>query len=265
MGLSLVALIAAAGLLTPVTGAALQEAIDVTASWSPCAPSGRAWSTRMRMSDADLAAFRRLWIDHQSTHSLIEQIGTVADALSGDPVDLSGVRSVADRLTQELVPHERADEEQPVPIAARALGEPNTTAGLSRTHAEIAERVGRLRRLLDVLTRASPCRTTSSTSAGCSTACTRCSGCTTPRRASGSSASAQLWTATSGPTIQPSGREVDQRPTCPSLVTPERELGRAGQVLEEGRVEGALGGRLAALAERRGARAVGVRRNPRDL
>jgi hypothetical protein len=62
---------------------------------------------------------------------------------------VDAVRALLARLETELVPHERADEELLVPIVARALGGSGSTAALSRTHAEIAYQVGRLRRLFD--------------------------------------------------------------------------------------------------------------------
>jgi len=61
------------------------------------------------------------------------------------------VRALVDRLEADLLPHERAEEAELLPILARALGGPDPAGALSRTHAEIEHQVGRLRRTLDDL------------------------------------------------------------------------------------------------------------------
>src|SRR5665811_724252 len=57
-------------------------------------------------------------------------------------------RTLFYRLEEELLPHERADEARLLPLVDRALGNSDTTAAMSRTHAEIEHQVSRLRRLL---------------------------------------------------------------------------------------------------------------------
>jgi Hemerythrin HHE cation binding domain len=47
-----------------------------------------------------------------------------------------------------LLPHEHADEQQLVPLIARVLDGADSTAALSRTHAEIAHQIATLHRLL---------------------------------------------------------------------------------------------------------------------
>jgi len=82
---------------------------------------------------------------------LIEQIRSVADALSKRDCDLGPVRTLLDRLEDELLPHERADEAELIPLVDRALRGSDATAAMSRTHAEIEHQVGKLRRLLEGL------------------------------------------------------------------------------------------------------------------
>jgi hypothetical protein len=53
------------------------------------------------------------------------------------------------RIDNEVLPHERADEKQLLPLVAHALGGTETTAALSRTHAEIEHEARRLRRVLE--------------------------------------------------------------------------------------------------------------------
>ena len=150
MGLSLVAMVAAAaGLLPPAVGAVLQEGIDVLAigiALRAVLP-GRLHVPRLSEDDAEVA--RRLRLEHDAVLQDVEQIRAVADALTDDDPDLGPVRELVDRLETTLVPHERAEEELLVPLLGRALGGHDVTASLSRTHAEIEHQVALLRRMVD--------------------------------------------------------------------------------------------------------------------
>ncbi len=149
MGLSLLAMIAAAaGLLPPAAGAVLQELIDVLAigvALRAVLPGRR---HTVAMAQPDIAAARQLRVQHDATLAVVEQIRGAADGLSTRNCDLAPTRTLLARLETELLPHERADEEVLVPIVARALGGTAATAAISRTHAEIEHQVGRLRRLV---------------------------------------------------------------------------------------------------------------------
>ncbi|SDD79538.1 heavy metal translocating P-type ATPase [Glycomyces harbinensis] len=146
MALSLAAMApAAAGMLAPAAGAILQEAIDVAAialALTALLP-GRVHT--VAMPPADLAVVRRLHAEHTAVAPLVERIREVADGLDDDPPDSAPLRELVDRLETELLPHERAEEVQLVPIVADALG-PDPFGALSRSHAEIEHRVRRLRR-----------------------------------------------------------------------------------------------------------------------
>ena len=149
MGLSLMAMIAAAaGLLPPAAGAVLQELIDVLA----IAVALRAVLPGQRhtlvVAQPDIATARQLRVQHDATLAVVEQIRAAADGLSTRNCDLAPTRTLLARLETELLPHERADEELLVPIVARALDGTAATAAITRTHAEIEHQVGRLRRLL---------------------------------------------------------------------------------------------------------------------
>jgi heavy metal translocating P-type ATPase len=148
MGLSLAAmLVAAAGLLPPAAGALLQEVIDVLAigiALRGVLP-GRVHTIPMR--DEDIAAARQLRAEHDAVLDVVEQIRVVADGLTGDTAGLDAASRLVERLEQQLVPHERADEQLLVPLMTRALGV-EATAAMSRTHAEIEHQTHRLRRLL---------------------------------------------------------------------------------------------------------------------
>ncbi|PRY30621.1 heavy metal translocating P-type ATPase [Pseudosporangium ferrugineum] len=150
MGLSGAAMaVAAAGYLTPVAGAVLQEIIDLAAIAIAMTALLPGRSHTVTMPAADLATARRLYAEHQEVRPLVEQVRTVADALNRPPYDLGPVRELLDRLQVRLLAHERAEEAELLPIMARALGGTEATSGLSRTHAEIEHQIGRLRRAVE--------------------------------------------------------------------------------------------------------------------
>jgi heavy metal translocating P-type ATPase len=152
MGLSLVAMVfAAGGMLPPAAGAIVQEAIDVLAigiALRAVLP-GKVHTIRMVQADIDTAV--RLRAEHDAVLPMIEQIRSVADALSTLDSDVAPAHALLDRLENELLPHERADEELLVPLVGRALKGTDAAAALSRTHAEIEHQVSRLRRLFSGL------------------------------------------------------------------------------------------------------------------
>lgn len=149
MGLSLVAMLAAAaGLLPPAAGAVLQEGIDVLAIGIALRALLPSRLHTVAMSPEDVATARRLRDGHDRVIAAVEQIRTVADGLRTRDCRLEPVQALLDRLEGELVPHERADEEELMPLVARALGTSATTT-MRRAHAEIEHQVSRLRRLLE--------------------------------------------------------------------------------------------------------------------
>ncbi|HEY5149185.1 MAG TPA: heavy metal translocating P-type ATPase [Mycobacterium sp.] len=152
MGLSFVAMAAAAvGLLPPAAGAVVQEVIDVLAIGIALRAVLPGKVHTIAMPPEDVATAVKLRAEHDAVQPVIEQIRSVADALSTHHGDLDPVQTLLGRLEGELLPHERADEELLVPLVDRALGGTDATAAISRTHAEIEHQVGRLRRLLDGL------------------------------------------------------------------------------------------------------------------
>ncbi|HWS58707.1 MAG TPA: heavy metal translocating P-type ATPase, partial [Actinotalea sp.] len=148
MGLSLAAMLAAAaGLLPPAAGAVLQEVIDVLAIGLALRAVLPSDVHTVRIAPDDLSTARRLRVQHDALLPVVEQIRSVADALSTHETDLGPAHSLLLHLEGELLDHERADEQLLVPIVGRALGT-SATASLSRTHAEIEHQVARLHRLL---------------------------------------------------------------------------------------------------------------------
>lgn len=152
MGLSLAAmLLATVGLLPPAVGAIVQEVIDVLAIGIALRAALQGAIHTIAMPSADVATALWLRTEHDALLPLIEQIRSVANALSTRDCDDAPVRALLDRLEGDLLPHERADEKLLVPLVNRALGGTDATAAMSRTHAEIEHQVGQLRRLLSGL------------------------------------------------------------------------------------------------------------------
>jgi heavy metal translocating P-type ATPase len=148
MGLSLVAMgAAAAGLLPAVWGALLQEAIDVVAilnalrALRPPAPE-------VRLTAADTELTRRFRAEHQAIRADTDQLRLAAQAL-GEPGAMDRVRRVYELLAREVWPHEHAEESDLYPALNRVLGGADPTAPMSRGHAEIAVQIARLGRLVD--------------------------------------------------------------------------------------------------------------------
>jgi len=149
MGLSLLAMmVAALGFLPPAAGAVVQEVIDVLAIGIALRGVLPGKVHTVSMAPADVAIALRLRAQHDSVLPLIEQIRSTADRLSTQVRDLAEAQALLARLEGELLPHERADETELLPLMDRALGGTDASAAMSRTHAEIEHQVGKLRRLI---------------------------------------------------------------------------------------------------------------------
>ena len=151
MGLSLVAMgVAAAGLLPAVWGALLQELIDVTVILNALRAL-RPGGTNVRLAAADAALTRRFQAEHESIRAGIATLRAAADALgSAPPAEaMNQVRHAYQLLTEEIGPHEQAEEHELYPALDRLFGSRDVTATMSRAHAEIAHQIRRLGQLLD--------------------------------------------------------------------------------------------------------------------
>jgi hypothetical protein len=151
MGLSTVAMgFAAAGRLTPVAGALLQEAIDVAVIlWALRAVAG----ARRRRDGREQRAGRRVRAEHRELRPEVERLRALADRVDELPptqvhAELAAVR---DFLERRLLPHEASEGEDFFPLVAARLGGDDPTAPLARAHLEIAHRVRVLGRLIDDL------------------------------------------------------------------------------------------------------------------
>jgi hypothetical protein len=100
------------------------------------------------LSETELVSAVELQKQHEQVLPTIEHIAAVADELRGQPDDVTPVRALLDELETTLLPHERADDHDLVPLIAKRLGSPESVAALHGAHAEIEQQVIRLRRLL---------------------------------------------------------------------------------------------------------------------
>jgi hypothetical protein len=144
---------AAAGLLAPAVGALLQEVIDVAAIGSALRvllPAARHTAT---LPPADFDVFTRLRAEHAAVRPAVEEVRAVADTFAahrhGDEYDLGPLLRLLGCLQTDVVPHERAEQEQLYPVVARALGGTDPVGAMSRSHAEIEHQIGRLARLVE--------------------------------------------------------------------------------------------------------------------
>src|SRR5215468_10044644 len=158
MTLSVVAMaFAAAGLLPAVWGALLQEAIDVAVILNALRAL-RPVLPHARLAATDTALTKRFTHEHLAIWADIEQLRTTADALGVLPPEaaMARVSQAYQLLVEEVVPHERAEQEQLYPVMDRLLGSSHATAVMSRTHAEIAHQTRRLGQLIDDIGTAEP-------------------------------------------------------------------------------------------------------------
>lgn len=153
IGMSVVAmLVAAFGYLPPTWGAVLQECIDVAVIVNALRAL-RDTSAAARLHGEDAALTRRFSAEHAILRPDLARIRAVADALDASRPNQSLVmlREIQHFLTEELGPHEQAEDAMLYPVLARALGGRDPTGTMSRAHVEIAHLIRRYGRVLDDL------------------------------------------------------------------------------------------------------------------
>jgi len=149
MAMSLAAMAAAAGGLLPaVWGALLQEGIDVAVILN--ALRALRPGTRQRLAGADAVLTTRFAGEHEAIRPAIDQLRAAADGLGALPAAdaIDRAHAAYRLLTEQIAPHEAAEEHELYPALDRILGGHDATATMSRAHAEIAHETRRLGRLL---------------------------------------------------------------------------------------------------------------------
>lgn len=151
MGLSMAAMaFAAAGFIVPVAGAVLQEFIDILA----IANALRALRGGKRPAGAEVIALgRQFGVEHQQLLPKVKRIRVIADRLDFyTPHDaVRELQALYRFLSDEVLPHERAEDVEVYPAVARVIGGEDPTATMSRAHQEIAHLITLLGRHLDDL------------------------------------------------------------------------------------------------------------------
>lgn len=144
MLMSLIAMgFAAAGYLTPVAGAILQEGIDIAVilnALRALVPPGLG----MRSSLPQEAA-RKLHEEHRHVEEQLDQLRAHADALDDarGAAALAHITEANRIINHEIVPHELEDEASVYPTLVPHLGNAHGLAAMSRAHREI-QHLGRL-------------------------------------------------------------------------------------------------------------------------
>lgn len=145
MGLSIVAMVAAAaGLIPPVAGALLQEGIDVLVILNALRALGGPRMTPRRPAGTHGMA-HELAHAHQALRPRVGELATLAARLEAIPAldakaELERIRAV---LNDELLPHEREEQRVAFPLIGRLLQPEDPTGPLIQTHHEI-QRLSRL-------------------------------------------------------------------------------------------------------------------------
>jgi heavy metal translocating P-type ATPase len=139
MAMSLAAMTAALlGWLPPAPGALLQEGIDTAVILNALRALLPAPGTRPALEPEAESLIHRFATEHDDLRDTLDAIREAAGLLTMDhgPHALTAVREIDRLLTEHLLPHEHAEEHELYPALNRQLG-PETTATMSRAHAEI--------------------------------------------------------------------------------------------------------------------------------
>lgn len=153
MALSLLAMtVAAIGWLPPAAGALLQELIDVTVFLNALrALRGNPALALVLPRDTE-SMLRRFAAEHDTLRDALSQLRDAATQLDADN-DESAIEALERAyrfLTEQLLPHEDAEQDDLYPALAIPLGSAEATATMSRTHAEIHRLTDRIGKHLDV-------------------------------------------------------------------------------------------------------------------
>jgi heavy metal translocating P-type ATPase len=139
MGLSLVAMVfAAAGYVTPIAGALLQEVIDVLTILNALRALGEGGHAAPKRAEAKGIA-QGLASAHRSLRPHVGELAALASRL--DSLAPATARTQLERLREtlekELLPHEREEQQTAYPLLGKMLEAEDPTGPLIQTHHEI--------------------------------------------------------------------------------------------------------------------------------
>ncbi|VEG56554.1 heavy metal translocating P-type ATPase [Mycolicibacterium aurum] len=154
MALSLVAMaVAAAGWLAPAWGALVQEVIDVAVILNALRALRGDPATKVDLLADTGDLLRRFADEHDELRDAVLLLRDAADlVVAGDPHALAVLTKAHTFLRDQLLPHESAEESELYPALARPLGGGETTATMSRAHAEIQRLSDRIATHVDLAT-----------------------------------------------------------------------------------------------------------------
>ncbi|WP_347404266.1 heavy metal translocating P-type ATPase [Micromonospora sp. WMMD1120] len=144
MGLAVLAMLAAAaGRLPPVVGAFLQEGIDVLVILNALRAL-RGGLRRRAVAPRTRELLARAAEEHRAVREVLAGLRDTADLVATDPASpgcLPAVRETHRRLTEQVLPHEDAEDRQLYPALTEPLGSGEATSTMSRAHVEIRRQV----------------------------------------------------------------------------------------------------------------------------
>jgi heavy metal translocating P-type ATPase len=148
MSLSIGAMaLAAAGLLPPVAGALVQEAIDVLVILNALRALTGPGEAPARALPAGMEE------GHRELQPVLDRVREVADRLGEIPPveERAELDDLLRLLNRRLLPHEAADDATLYPAVARVIGGADPTGPMTRSHLEIRRLAARLARLVEDL------------------------------------------------------------------------------------------------------------------
>lgn len=137
MGLSIIAMLAAAtGQLAPISGAILQEVIDVAVILNALRARRVPRASDIQLSAQDAA---QLSAEHRELEPVLAEVSALADRLPDlpGPQALAELQALFDSLNRQLLPHEQQEDHELYPELARKMGGDDPMAAMSGTHREI--------------------------------------------------------------------------------------------------------------------------------
>jgi heavy metal translocating P-type ATPase len=158
MGLSLAAMAGAAfGLLVPIVGALVQEAIDVVAIVNALRALGGKTPTQMGPR-LPIELSEELRIEHERLTPQLDRLRQVADSFdTKSPAEgLRSLQEVEKFLVEEILPHEANDESMVYPRVTEILPGDDPMATMSRAHREIFHLIELLQRQVSDLPASGP-------------------------------------------------------------------------------------------------------------
>ena len=139
---------AAAGYLTPLAGAVVQEVIDMLAILFALTALQPVRDKAVALALPPTASLAERKSEHAGLRRLVEALRAAGEAIDATPGALPVIVALEARLRAELLPHQQEEERALYPAAAQRLGGSDAMAPLIRMHAEMEALFARITTLL---------------------------------------------------------------------------------------------------------------------